>query len=92
MFKCNQCTLEFDKYSKLLIHRNRHFGEKKFKCWDQFPDCKWSFFTIGELRNHQLWSHSKEQNFVCDWSDCGKKFKLRNLLGIHSYTLPLIGT
>ncbi|CAG2111150.1 unnamed protein product, partial [Medioppia subpectinata] len=72
-FKCNQCSLTFDKYCKLTTHRLRHSGDKKFKCSDQFPDCQWSFYTIGELKNHQLWAHSPDLNFVCDWADCGKR-------------------
>jgi uncharacterized Zn-finger protein len=85
MFKCNynECNLQFNRFSKLLIHRNRHYGQKSFKCSADYPDCKWSFFTIGELKNHQLWSHSSEKPFKCDWKGCEQQFKLRNHLGIY---------
>ncbi len=82
-FKCNynECGVQFNHFSQLLFHRNRHFGEKSFKCSNEYPDCKWSFFTRGELKNHQMWSHDKQKPLVCDWEGCGQKFILKKLLG-----------
>lgn len=82
-FKCNYngCELKFKHFCKLLTHKNRHFGEKSFKCSDEYPGCKWSFFTSQELKKHQIWSHDKQKPLVCDWNGCGQEFVLRKLLG-----------
>ena len=45
---CNNPS--FDRYSKLLIHRKRHTGDKPFKCSEKYPSCEWTFHTIGELK------------------------------------------
>ncbi len=76
-FKCTYigCQLQFPKYSQLKVHRRRHFGEKTYKCSDEYPDCKWTFFTNGELKNHQNSAHKEEKKFVCDWDGCGERFK-----------------
>jgi uncharacterized Zn-finger protein len=83
MFKCNYngCKLQFDRYSKLTAHRKRHFGEKTFKCSDQYPDCKSIFFTKGELNNHRMYSHNVEKSFVCDYEGCGEQFMKRKDFG-----------
>jgi hypothetical protein len=86
-FKCtfNKCEAKFEQFCRLLSHRRRHFEKKTFKCSDKYPSCEWTFFTAGELTNHQLWTHNSDKPFKCDWDGCEQRFKLRNLLSIYIY-------
>ncbi len=83
LFRCdyNECKVQFDRYSKLLVHRIRHFGQKTFKCSDDYPSCEWTFFTILELKNHQMFIHKNEKPFICDSKGCERRFNQQKLLG-----------
>ncbi|CAG2176956.1 unnamed protein product, partial [Oppiella nova] len=77
------CGLQFKKFSQLVIHKNRHSGDKQFKCADTYEGCEWSFFTAGELRNHQIACHLPQQLFRCDWIGCNESFKIKTDLDLH---------
>jgi hypothetical protein len=83
MFKCtyNECKHQFDGFSKLLMHRKRHFEEKSIKCSDKYPFCRMKFFTVAEMKAHQKLVHRPQKLFVCDWNQCGQQFERRKQLG-----------
>ena len=58
----------------------------ELKCF--WPKCQYKTPYESYLKRHQL-IHSNERQFVCDWSECGKRFKTKSDLIQHKRVVHL---
>jgi KRAB domain-containing zinc finger protein len=84
-FKCQQCGKQFTCSKNLKQHTNIHTGEGRYEC----VVCDRRFTHSSQLSNH-IKIHSKNDEvsttFVCEWQDCGRKFKTLQCLRRHFRT------
>ncbi|XP_054106513.2 zinc finger and SCAN domain-containing protein 5A-like [Callithrix jacchus] len=66
-FACDVCSKRFKYYSKLVIHKRSHTGERRFQC----NLCGKRFMQLSDLRVHQR-THTGERPYTCDV--CQKRF------------------
>ena len=84
-FKCNECNKKFNQSSGLKKHNSLiHSNERKYKC----NECNKRFNRKYYLKSHRL-IHSNERQFVCDWSQCGQRFKTNSNLNRHKRIVHL---
>ena len=85
-FKClrNNCGFKCRLRIQLKKHRLSHKYDKRFKC----NECQKEFHRFNHLKSHQL-IHSNERQFVCVWSECGKRFKRKSALNRHKRVVHL---
>lgn len=71
-FRCDQCKYRAISQQCLDFHKRSHLGLKRFQC----SKCEESFNATSHLIAHLKKVHKqKEFNFICEYEDCGKKFK-----------------
>ncbi|CAG2111345.1 unnamed protein product [Medioppia subpectinata] len=85
-FKCHYdgCEKIFSTRPGLDIHILIHKNIRRFKC--DYKDCVFRGVTSGALTTHMVTHVTDKQVFQCPADGCGKWFKTRAVLAVHSRT------
>lgn len=75
------CMKEFTSRWSLTRHTRTHTGERPFRC----NSCGKEFVQKCSLKRHEQ-THSQEKQWLCDFPNCGKRFKLKEYLDVHKRT------
>ena len=84
LHQCKFCEEKFNRKAYLLTHLLRAHGDiADVKCPFVCSVCQ-KGFPIKHLLTTHMTSHSTEKLFVCDFEDCGKKYKSKSELQMHN--------
>ena len=81
-----KCSYEgCDKVFRAKASLNEHINSKhtKSKQWHcEWPGCDYSTYLPNKLSQHSV-VHSNDYKFVCDYTDCNAKYKIKKDLNKH---------
>jgi len=79
-YTCKACSYKTHLAALMTRHNRQHAGTQLYH---ECSICNEKFEYLGALSTHRRKVHNEKEPLLCDWLDCGKKFK--TIIGLNKH-------